>query len=147
MKEEKLLPVGTRVFDVRYGWGEIQMVYTGDTFLLLTWFYDYEISTSYTLDGKVLKENLTPITPMLSLTEYTLENGGFTPISDYWNKPKVGDWGYFWDFEKEGSTQHIILGKLLEIKDATHPYVSCSGLCWRSFSHDIPEHIKQQMQQ
>ena len=143
MKEERLLPVGTKVFDIRYGWGYIVdcdcRVRPVKVSFQANQFFIY-----YTIDGKYCVDDKSP---GLSLTEYTLENGGFTPISEYWTKPKVGDWGYFWDFEKEGSIQHIILGKLLEIKDATHPYVSCSGLCWRHFSHDIPEHIKKQMQQ
>lgn len=139
MKEKKILPVGTKVFDVRYGWGEIQSVYTCDTFPLLTWFHDYEIGTSYTLDGKVLKENLTP---MLSLTEYTLEKGGFTPISEYWNKPKVGDWGYFLDRE---SADVALFGRLTGIE--TRYFAVENAGRWHNFSHDIPDHIKKQMQQ
>lgn len=135
MKEEKILPVGTRVFDVRFGWGEIvetkvPVIYNESPILTVCY---TRHERSYTSE----------YSPLLSLTEYTLEKGGFTPISDYWNKPKVGDWGYFWDNQAEPPKY----GKLISI-DYDKPYhfqINIGGGFYRRFSKDIPEYIKQQM--
>ena len=142
MKEEKLLPVGTKVFDVRFGWGEV-VNNEYDTFFGIYVEFDGEIE-SYSRDGAYYH---THKYHLLSLTEYTLENGGFTPISEYWSKPKIGDFGYFWNNEDCYSLLHF--GKLLKIqtKGDALPYYSSCGAYFRHFSHDIPDHIKKQMQQ
>lgn len=82
MNKEKLLPVGTKVFDARFGWGEVKEGYEGVGYPLEVFFKkDNKTAwTSYTLDGRLFKEDLTP---SLSLTEYDYVNGGFTPISEY----------------------------------------------------------------
>lgn len=141
MKEERLLPVGTKVFDVRYGWGEVVNNEDYAHFRICVKF-DGETAT-YNIDGVNYS---THKYPLLSLTEYTLEKGGFTPISEYWTKPKVGDWGYFWNNEDCSS---LDFGKLLKIqtKGDALPYYSSCGAYFRHFSHDIPDHIKKQMQQ
>ena len=140
MKEERLLPVGTKVFDVRYGWGQVDDSQKDASYPLSIKFDNQEYEY-YTLEGMYLDYDTTPL---LSLTEYTLENGGFTAISEYWGKPKVGDWGYFFD---NGTVHGAYFGKLISIQKDEYPYGSGNGQTWHNFSHDIPNHIKKQMQQ
>jgi hypothetical protein len=60
-----------KVFDVRYGWGKVDLIYNPNHYPIIV---KYKIGhISYTLDGKSSHEDLTP---MLSFTEYTLQ--GFT---------------------------------------------------------------------
>jgi len=138
MKEERLLPVGTKVYSVfESSWGIVKDHHTGLYPLLIK--FDCGNESYYTREGKVLigLEN-----PNLSITEYTLENGGFTPISEYWNKPKVGDWGYFWD---NGIYNGVFFGRLASIE--TRGFGAENAGRWQNFSHEIPEHIKKQIQQ
>lgn len=138
MKKEKILPVGTKVFDVRYGWGKVDDCQKYISYPLRIEFANEEYEY-YTLEGMYLDYDKAPL---LSLTEYTLEKGGFTPISEYWNKPKVGDWGYFWDRESDNVA---VFGRLVNIETRNFG-VENSGR-WHNFSHEIPDHIKKQMEQ
>lgn len=139
--EKRLLPIGTKVFDVRYGWGEIFEHSVGSIYELIVDFKrpngTYQ---NYNCDGmySVLHKN-----PILSITEYTLEKGGFTPITDFdFDAPKVGDLGYFW--YEEGSSL-LLYGKLKSIQEnLTYKYVSEVG-CYANFSKEIPEWFKDKM--
>lgn len=140
MKEERLLPVGTRVFDVQFGFGKVK---ENDTLAFYPLDVEFdENAERYTRDGELFLNDKVPV---LSLTEYPLENGGFTPISEYFNNPKVEDWGYFWD---DSVFHGIFFARLIGIDQGEEsPYRAGGGECWRNFSHDIPDHIKKQMQQ
>lgn len=83
MKEEKFLPVSTMVFDVQLGWGKVVGHSESTKYPLKIMFYSGYIEL-YAFDGKFSLDDKVPV---LSLTEYTLEKGGFTPISEYWNTP------------------------------------------------------------
>lgn len=76
--------------------------------------------------------------PLLSLTEYSLESGGLTPISEYWNTPRVGDWGFFW----ENDTSLIVFGQLTYI--GPNGYLT-KNVEWKNFSHEVPPHVQKQM--
>ena len=95
LHSHKKIPIGTRVFDITKGWGEVVeyknpcVAYESN---MVVKFNGGGIYT-YTLKGKY---NSLDETPLLSLTEYSLETGGFTPITDF-DKPEIGDFGYFWD--------------------------------------------------
>jgi hypothetical protein len=124
----KNLEIGTRVYDIRFGQGEINSV---DIELI----YPYEVSfekikNTYNLEGKYLEDDFNPT---LSLTEYDLVNGGFTPLSDY-NKPQKFDVGYFWDDEGD---HDLIYSQLLEIKDGK--YINSAFNKWTHFSKEVPE--------
>lgn len=83
----KKLEIGTKVFDVRYGWGKIE----NNT----ERYYDVNFGTHiehYQRDGKW---SVFDFNPMLSLTEYSLEKGGFTPI-DAEPPLQVGEMAYFY---------------------------------------------------
>lgn len=67
-----IFKVGDRVFDYRYGWGEIVDI--------TPIYLDLEVSFNmedlyYTAEGKDDRDNLAP---SLSFTEYNLVNGGFS---------------------------------------------------------------------
>lgn len=132
MKEEKFLPVSTMVFDVQLGWGKVVGHSESTNYPLKIKFDNGDIEL-YAFDGKVSLDDKVPV---LSLTEYTLETGGFTPISEYWIVPKVGDCGYFWN--DENSVMEF--GKLVLIDEFYHTLHNR----YKNFSLDIPVHIKQQ---
>lgn len=104
MKNQELPPVGTKVFDLNYGWGEITSIAEGEFYSVYSCFENKgnHVGYAYTSKGKSENGNV----PTLSLTEYDLVNGGFTPISE-WNKPKICDVGYFWDDEKYTCRERI----------------------------------------
>ncbi len=108
----KKLPIGTRVFDITKGWGEVieykNPCVTYESNMVVK-FNGGGIYT-YTLKGKY---NSLDETPLLSLTEYSLETGGFTPITDF-DKPEIGDFGYFWDTEDKDL---LVFSKLIFINN------------------------------
>jgi hypothetical protein len=93
MGKDKLLPVGTPVFDIRYGWGKVRTLIEESDYPLVCGF-EGGVNETYLKDGRSFKENKVPT---LSLTEYNLTEGWFTSITKFdLDLPKVGDWGYFW---------------------------------------------------
>jgi hypothetical protein len=134
--KENLLPVGTRVFDIRFGWGEI----TKSDYPYNVKFINDNDIVAYTINGKCYESDLVPT---LSLTEYTLENGGFTPLSDY-NKPKVGDIGYFWDNDMENKKRLLYseVTKISNINNNRVFYYDSIANDWENFSIEIPEWFK-----
>ena len=95
--EKKLLPKGTKVYDIRYGWGEIERHNENLRYEYDVFFTNQDTGSkfgySYDSEGYVEKAYLTPL---LSLTEYNLTNGGFTPITEFdFDKPQINDVGYF----------------------------------------------------
>jgi len=84
----KKLKIGTKVFDVMYGWGT---VFGSDSDEVAVQFPNGSIGT-YLPDGK---KNSNCINPILSLTEYSLEKGGFTPI-DTEPPLQVGELAFFY---------------------------------------------------
>jgi hypothetical protein len=83
----KKLKVGTKVFDIRFGWGEVSR-YQENTFCVIFG----QVLQSYEYNGKW---SVYDINPTLSLTEYSLEKGGFTPI-DAEPPLQVGEMAYFY---------------------------------------------------
>lgn len=110
----KKLPIGTRVFDITKGWGEVVeyknpcVAYESN---MVVKFNSGGIYT-YTLKGKY---NSLDETPLLSLTEYNLTEGGFTSVTDF-DKPEIGDFGYFWDSEDKDL---VVLSKLIFIDNSS----------------------------
>jgi len=63
--------VGDKLFDIRYGWGEVINIGNNDDLYPIYVYYKLIWRTeTYTLDGKSFGISLTP---MLSFTEYTLQ--------------------------------------------------------------------------
>lgn len=136
MEEKKILPIGTKVFDAQYGWGEVSS-YAHDSRYPINCKFD-KANPSYTSTGYLVEGHKSP---MLSLTEYSLEKGGFTPITEFdFNAPKVVDWGYFWDNEEICC---VYYGRLEAINNFnTNPYLIKKEYGYKNFSKEIPEHIK-----
>jgi hypothetical protein len=131
----ELLKIGTKVFDIRFGWGEISSIDCKP--------YSYKAIFSkegnifyYDMNGKAQ----TYINPTLSLTEYDLINGGFTPLSDY-NKPKKFDVGYFWDYEESG--HELFYSQILKIEESE--YITSSFRTFKHFSKEVPEWFKKEL--
>ena len=135
MKKSKLLPVGTPVFDVRYGWGEVEES-TQVSYPLYCRFKGEGVM-SYTKEGHSVEGHKSPI---LSLTEYNLTEGGFTSVTEFdFDAPKAGDFGYFWDDERVC----CVYGKLVSFsKTRDYPFESMNTALFKNFSKEIPEHIK-----
>ena len=136
--KEQLLPIGTKVFDIRFGWGEIINI-NSEPYIYKVNFKIHSTSIFYyDINGKSINFQ---INPTLSLTEYDLYNGGFTPLSDY-NKPKVGDFGYFWDDDME-SKKRLVFSVIDKIIDGC--YYDSNVTNWENFSKEIPEWFKKIM--
>jgi hypothetical protein len=89
--------------------------------------------STYTLNGE---HSVGDLSPLLSLTEYSLENGGFTALSE-WGKPKVGDLGYFWNYETKA---FVFYSKLIGIdSSSTYKYTMADSTGWTYFSKEVPE--------
>jgi hypothetical protein len=123
----KKLQIGTKVFDVRYGWGEITS--HSD--------YSYYVkfksgNCCYTFEGKW---NDHDFNPMLSLTEYSLEKGGFTPI-DAEPPLQIGEMAYFWDDENDNQLVYKIV---LYIGDDEKVINSMGVKKYENASREIPQ--------
>ncbi len=130
MKNQNLPPVGTKVYHFEHGWGTIDNIDKLNPNYPLDVRFD-GIDDSFTEDGR---ESTGDKHPTLSLTEYDLIKGGFTPISE-WNKPKVGDIGYFWDEEDA----YLNFGILTEISERFIGFEANNDIRWDNFSPTIPE--------
>ena len=127
-KSEKIntLPVGTKVFDARFGWGEVSRNLSSTNVPHNLVEYKY-LTVVYTELGYFHKEDNVP---SLSLTEYDFVNGGFTSITDY-DKPKVGDYGYFWDND---FPEYVVFGELASILSSNYKYQTITGAEFNNFS-------------
>jgi hypothetical protein len=131
----ELLKIGTKVYDIRFGWGEITSV---DIELIYSYEVSFEkITNRYDLEGKYLD---TDCNATLSLTEYDLIKGGFTPLSDY-NKPQKFDVGYFWD-DEEGCHE-LFYSQILKIEESE--YITSSFRTFKHFSKEVPKWFKKEL--
>ncbi len=80
---ENIFKLGDKVFDVRYGWGEVYAALDSDTWPVLVDFGN-NLHEEYTLDGRAYDE----FPRVLSFTEYTLE--GFSQDRPE-ELPNIGD--------------------------------------------------------
>lgn len=92
IKEERNFEIGDKVFDIRYGWGEV--VETRDPkewFPIVVRFENDPEEIVYAEDGKSKFEDSVPL---LSFTEYNLH--GFTKDKPLDYNKFIGKWGMFW---------------------------------------------------
>jgi hypothetical protein len=122
--KEQIIPNGEKLFHLDYGFIEVS---------------NYKDGFYYFRNNEVhIHEN----SKYLSLTEYDLYNGGFTPLSDY-NKPKVGDFGYFWDNEQDRT---LLYGQLFNLEEKEgFKYIDVDNSPFKFFSKEIPEWFKNKM--
>ena len=132
---ETIFKIGDRVFDIRFGWGEVKEIQEEGIHVVRVDFDN--CSSSYTKDGKGYH---TDLSPLLSFTEYDLVNGGFSqerPINydDY-----EGKWGAFWDSNKD----ILLIGKLSaydNTENEDHPFENEFGY-YANFEPLTEEQIK-----
>jgi hypothetical protein len=123
----KELQKGTKVFDIRYGWGKIQ------AFINNIYTVDYGIhKRDYYSEGKY---SVCDGNPLLSLTEYSLEKGGFTPI-DAEPPLQIGEMAYFWDDENDNQLVYKIV---LYIGDDEKVINSMGVKKYENASREIPQ--------
>ena len=133
---EKLLPIGTPVFDlINGGWTKIKH---HDTNPGRDYRYLSENGIWYTIDGKETFEHTHPV---LSLTSYSLQDGQFTSILEFdFNIVKIGDFGYFWDDEERKA---LIYSKLILLDNSSKSrFHNLAGISFKNFSKEIPEFFK-----
>jgi hypothetical protein len=128
------LKTGTKIFEINNGWGYISEVNENNSpIYMVTFESESKIRTlQMSEDGKIFRDN--DMIPTVSLTEYDLINGGFTPLSDY-NKPKKFDVGYFWDYEESG--HELFYSQILKIEEGQ--YITSSSRTFKNFSKEVPE--------
>jgi hypothetical protein len=127
----KKLKIGTKVFDVRYGWGKIIETYFGENYPYIVHFINYP-KFVYSIDGKF---NINENCPTLSLTEYSLEKGGFTPI-DTESPLQVGEMAYFWN--ENPYSLYLVLSSFDGVTYSDKVITSC-GFIMDKASREIPQ--------
>jgi hypothetical protein len=129
----KKLQTGTRVFDYTKGWGR---VLDGEH---IDYFKNVWVTVDF-CNGQVFyytKEgfrNRGDNSPMLSLTEYTINKDEFTSIAEF-DKPSIGCMGYFWDNTRQG---YVSYSRLVDI-DSSGIYTAEGGTRWQEFAKEIPQ--------
>jgi len=117
---------GTKVFDIRHGWGV-----SYDRFS-----FNFPIGVNFQTNQVTYKRNGEDgVTDsiFLSLTEYNFIDGGFTAIDSL----KVGDMVYAWD--NESTCNWLVFGKLLSVDvNRTFPFQISNG-AWMYASKEVPQ--------
>jgi hypothetical protein len=119
---------GTEVFHLNKG--KLTVVNDNGSTLLLQSNEGYAITMS--------KDN-----ELLSLTPYNLKDGGFTPLSEYDNSPKVGDIGYFWNYNNYPVVRY---SKIIHLEEVGHKFVDAAGDAHKYFSKELPTFFKEKIQ-
>lgn len=117
-----------RVFDLRFGHGKITEIIERDSYPVKVLF-DNDVVESYTMDGRSIKSG----NVFLSLTEYSLTEGGFVSI-DSEIPIRVGDMVYCWDDESDSYV--LIYGKVSLIEDGK---IHVGRFYWDNVSKEIPQ--------
>jgi hypothetical protein len=81
---------GDRVFDIRYGWGVVNVGFTSST--ITVYFEDVEVTTSY---------DIRFASRILSFTEYTLDGHSL-------EKPELTWWSVNQEWVSAGITEHFM---------------------------------------
>ena len=133
---ETIFKVGDKVFDIRFGWGEVKEIQEEGVHLVRVDFDN--CSSNYTKDGKGY---YTDLSSMLSFTEYDLVNGGFSQERQINYHDYVGKWGKFWN---EGDK--VVIDTLAEIDTEEYgrmvfgPYIT--NMYYDNFEPLTEEQIK-----
>lgn len=125
--------LGDRVFDIRYGWGEVKSVSKNGEPTVFFKNIERGITYFYTANGKSFAKDKHPI---LSFTEYTLE--GFSQERPINYKDCIGKWGKFWNDNPKYFTIGILKGYE---QDSHKPFQSVS-LDFQNFQPLTDEQIK-----
>ena len=79
---------------------------------------------------------------LLSLTPYSLKDGGFTSLLEYDNSPKVGDIGYFFTYSNYPVVRY---SKMIHIEEVGHKFVDAAGDAHKYFSKELPTFFKEKI--
>lgn len=120
------MKAGTKVFDIRYGWGVTYDRFSDKFFTIGVDFKGFKVY--YKVNGESGDGH-----KWLSQTEYSLETGGFTAIDSL----KVGDMVYVWD--NEDIDNWLVYGKVSSLDSKlTFPFKIGVG-SWGYASKEIPQ--------
>lgn len=103
MTKERNFEIGDKVFDIRYGWGEVESFEVELGWENVEIRFDNSL-ISYTVSGP---GEIGDDVPLLSFTEYTLH--GFTAEKPIDYNKFIGKWGMFWSNKDKDER---IIGKL-----------------------------------
>lgn len=123
---------GTKVFDIRYGWGDSYENKHDSRVKYPIGVNFKELQITYKAKGKEFDDGI----KWLSLTEYSLEKGGFTPID---SEPPlvVGDMVYVWD--SKYTDKWLVYGKISSLDSKqTYPFKIGNG-SWLHAFKEIPQ--------
>lgn len=104
--EKQIFKVGDRVFDHRFGWGEVTYVYSIKKVKDAYNSFNCEVKFDKYTDEKPFIYTDHGALTALSFTEYTLQ--GFTQEKPMNYDDYIGKWGKFWD----NGENAVIVGKL-----------------------------------
>ncbi len=128
---KEIFRVGDRVFDIRYGWGEIVSINSDRAYPITAVFNGSK--TNYTYKGESSTGNI----QTLSFKEYGFDNrfSQERPINynDY-----IGKWGKFWDID----VKTCIIDRLIECKPDDEYYFTTSEFGYLNFEPLTDEQIK-----
>lgn len=105
--EKQIFRVGDRVFDHRFGWGEVTYVYSIKKVKDAYNSFNCEVKFDKYTDEKPFIYTDHGALTALSFTEYTLQ--GFTQEKPVNYEEYIGKWGKFLDSDKD----ILLIGKLL----------------------------------
>lgn len=106
---KQIFKVGDKVFDIRYGWGEIEYIYLDGTVNV----HFGNIPRVYRADGKITNKD---IFPLLSFTEYRFDDkfSQKRPV-DY--TEYEGKWGKFWNSGDSSKNVEISIVEKVEYEE------------------------------
>lgn len=108
--DKRIFKVGDKVYDISFGWGEINYIYGDGKIIVNFKNLKKSISIIYEADGKIgggIKQ------PVLSFTEYTLQGFSQEKPIDY--AEYEGKWGKFWN-DEDSLNKTIEISMLEEVE-------------------------------
>lgn len=137
--KKQTFKVGDRVFDHRFGWGEVTYIYTIKKVKDVYNSFDCEVKFDKYKDKKPFIYTTHGALTALSFTEYTLQ--GFTQEGPINYDDYVGKWGKFTDVSNNND---FVIGRLSSFKvsnDETY-FATESGDAYNTFEPLTEEQIK-----
>lgn len=124
--KKQIFKVGDKVYDIRYGWGEVINDNWSDVCPIRVK-YENGFSDTYTHYGSWHQKFKNPL---LSFTEYTIQ--GFSQERPK-PQPKVGKMCVFWDGDEDDNRGRRVIAILERIYDGVYyendtPWVNCITL-------------------
>lgn len=120
MKNKSIFKVGDKVYDIRFGWGEVKKAMTDCMYPVHVDFNTRE--EQYTFIHYYQVEDFTPL---LSFTEYTLQ--GFSQERPF-DPQDVGKWCLTW--ENDPSYEGKGIKKIIEIDNSKPKFRDSDGVFW-----------------